>query len=450
MDIAPRSRRSAPAGTIRPDRRLVEVVATVALALVVAACGSSASPSPVTPAPSPTPVATPSPVPSATASTGPSSSAGPAPSLDPAAIAEIERQTAAIRQLEPLKTVAPAIVDEAQAKALLVDGFRKVNTPQNLADGEMLLRGLGLWTTDRSLEEVMLSFFESQVLGFYREADKRLYIVTRSGGFGPLERWTASHELTHALQDQHFDLGSLGLDRKDQGDRALAVRALVEGDALLTSTYWAQQNLTLPELLQMTAASSDPAQQAILDGLPAIVREQLMFPYLDGLTFAMRLQQEGGWAKVDAAYRDLPTSTEQILHPEKYLAGEKPIDVALPEGLATRMGPEWSKAMEDTLGELQLRTWLATAGSAADAKVAASDWGGDRVGLYRGPDGAWAIVIATAWDTPEAADRFSDAASKATSALPFAEVVSGGQGPMVLIGSDAAALEALRVEAQAP
>jgi len=450
MDIAPRSRRSAPAGTIRPDRRLVEVVATVALALVVAACGSSASPSPVTPAPSPPPVATPSPVPSATASTGPSSSAGPAPSLDPAAIAEIERQTAAIRQLEPLKTVAPAIVDEAQAKALLVDGFRKVNTPQNLADGEMLLRGLGLWTTDRSLEEVMLSFFESQVLGFYREADKRLYIVTRSGGFGPLERWTASHELTHALQDQHFDLGSLGLDRKDQGDRALAVRALVEGDALLTSTYWAQQNLTLPELLQMTAASSDPAQQAILDGLPAIVREQLMFPYLDGLTFAMRLQQEGGWAKVDAAYRDLPTSTEQILHPEKYLAGEKPIDVALPEGLATRMGPEWSKAMEDTLGELQLRTWLATAGSAADAKVAASDWGGDRVGLYRGPDGAWAIVIATAWDTPEAADRFSDAASKATSALPFAEVVSGGQGPMVLIGSDAAALEALRVEAQAP
>jgi hypothetical protein len=450
MDIAPRSRRSATSGARRSPRHLVEVLAAAALALVVAACGSSASPSPVTPAPSPTSVATPSPVPSATASTGPSSSAGPAPSLDPAAIAGIERQVAEIRQLEPLRTVATAIVDEAQAKALLVDGFRKVNTPQNLADGEQLLRGLGLWSTDRSLEEVMLSFFESQVLGFYRDTDEKLYIVTRSGGFGPLEQWTTSHELTHALQDQHFDLGSLGLDRKDQGDRALAVRALAEGDALLASTYWAQANLTLQELLQMTAASSDPAQQAILDGLPAIVREQIMFPYLDGLSFAMRLQQEGGWEKVDAAYRDLPASTEQVLHPEKYLAGEKPIDVALPEGLATRMGPGWSKAMEDTFGELQLRTWLATAGSAVDAKAAASDWGGDRVGLYRGPNDTWAIVLATAWDTPEASDRFTGAALEAAGSLPYADLVTGGQGPVLLIGSDTAVLDTLRLEALAP
>jgi hypothetical protein len=296
----------------------------------------------------------------------------------------------------------------------------------------------------------MLSFFESQVLGFYRDTDKKLYIVSRSGGFAPLERYTASHELTHALQDQHFDLGSLGLDRKDQGDRALAVRALMEGDALLASTYWAQANLTLQELLQMTAASSDPAQQAILDGLPAIVREQIMFPYLDGLSFAMRLQQEGGWEKVDAAYRDLPASTEQVLHPEKYLAGEKPIDVALPDGLAKRLGPGWSLATEDTLGELQLGTWLATASSAVDAKAAASDWGGDRIGLYRGPDGTWAIVLATAWDTPAAADRFSSAAREAASKLPFAEVIPGAKGPVVLIGSDAAVLDTLRLEALAP
>jgi hypothetical protein len=352
--------------------------------------------------------------------------------------------------LEPLKTVAPAIVDEAQAKALLVDGFRKVNTPQNLADGEQLLRGLGLWSTDRSLEEVMLSFFESQVLGFYRDTDKKLYIVSRSAGFGPLERYTASHELTHALQDQHFDLGSLDLDRKDQGDRALAIRALVEGDASLASTYWAQANLTLAEILQMAAATTDPTQQAILDGLPAIVREQLTFPYLDGLTFAMRLQQEGGWEKVDAAYRDLPASTEQVLHPEKYLAGEKPIDVALPDGLAKRLGPGWSLATEDTLGELQLRTWLATASPAVDAKAAASDWGGDRVGLYHGPNDAWAIVLATAWDTPEASDRFMGAALEAAGALPYADLVSGGQGPVVLIGSDAAVLDTLRLEALAP
>ncbi len=342
------------------------------------------------------------------------------------------------------------MVDEAQAKVLLVDDFRTNNTPQNLADGELLLRGLGLWSTDRSLEEVYLSALESQVLGFYRDTDEKLYIVSRSGGFGPLERYTASHELTHALQDQHFDLGSLGLDRKDQGDRALAVRALVEGDASLVSTIWAQANLTLQDLLQVAAMASDPAAQAVLDGLPAIMREQLLFPYVDGLAFVTRLQQGGGWDAVNGAYGDLPASTEQILHPDKYLAGEKPIDVALPDGLAGRLGPGWSKAAEDTLGELQLRVWLQAPGSTVDPKVSASDWGGDRVGLYRGPDGAWAIVLATAWDTAEASDRFAGAALEAAGALPFAEVVSGGQGPVVLIGSDEAVLDTLRLEALAP
>jgi len=77
----------------------------------------------------------------------------------------------------------------------------------------------------------------------------------------------------------------------------------------------------------------------------------------------------------------------------------------------------------------------------ATAKAAASDWGGDRVGLYRGPDGAWAIVLATAWDTPAAAARFRPAADKVAAGLPHARVVDGAQGPALVVGSDPAVLD---------
>src|SRR6202008_1744154 len=93
------------------------------------------------------------------------------------------------------------------------------------------------------LADVFVKLLESQVGGLYVPSDKKLYVVSKEGGVGPLERFLYSHEYTHALQDQNFDLQAFQPDSlHDQSDRQLARQALVEGDAYVTVTYWLQKN----------------------------------------------------------------------------------------------------------------------------------------------------------------------------------------------------------------
>ncbi len=347
---------------------------------------------------------------------------------------------AVIRQLDWKKPIEPKLIDEAEARRIIAADSEKKVPPGTFEGLETLYRGLGLMAGDRHLLDLTLDALEGQILGFYREDDRSLYIVERSGGIGPIEKYTISHELTHALQDQHFGLGGLGLDAIGEDDRVVAARALPEGDASLASLYWVQQNLSLADLGAIAKAAADPAPQAALDALPPIVRESIVFPYVSGLSFVMGLQLRGGWPAVDAAYRDPPISTEQVLHPERYATHEKPVPVALPADLTARLGSGWSLATEDTFGELGLGVWLRQANDKAAADAAASGWGGDRVGLYRGPDGAWAVVLRTAWDDPTAAARFAAAAKPVVAQLTHASLGADAQGPVVLVGSDDAVL----------
>src|SRR5262249_5212155 len=154
---------------------------------------------------------------------------------------------------------------------------------------------------------------------------------------------------------------------------------LVEGDATLSMTDWQLQNLgpaDFTELLQ--EAAGDPST-AELQSLPAILRESLMFPYIQGLAFVQGLQMAGGWQKVDDAFSTPPASTEQILHPEKYAAGEAPVAVTLASDLAKKLGSGWTVPLVDTFGEFQLGVWLAGAPGIdkATADAAAAGWGGD-------------------------------------------------------------------------
>ena len=133
-------------------------------------------------------------------------------------------------------------------------------------------------------------------------------------------------------------------------------------------TQWAAGNLSQAELLEVVAAGSDPAVQAVMDRTPAILRDTLTFPYTSGFGFVTAAQTKGGWPAVDALYAKMPESTEQILHADKYAAGEAPIAVTLPADLASRLGAGWSVPLQDTFGEYQLSIWLRENGvPAADA-----------------------------------------------------------------------------------
>jgi hypothetical protein len=408
--------------------RLPLRIAVAALALVVAACDAG-----------PTQTA----VPSATASpsaTAPIATGTPHPDTE-VKLAEIRARVQQIRGLQPTGDVEPAVIDEATLRANLEAEFDAENTPEALAFTEELYVALGLLEPGVSLRDASLDLLSGQVAGYYSPERAELFVVSRSGGVGPVEWSTYAHEYTHQLQDQHFDLGDLGLDATDQSDRSLAVLALVEGDATATQSAWMQAAMTPEELGEVFQAGLDPAGLDALRRAPAIVRETSLFPYQAGLTFVMALLQARGEGAVDAAFADPPASTEQVLHPEKYLAHEAPLQVDV-AAVAARLGDGWAEVGRDTLGEELLRFWLREGGAtASDAIRAAAGWGGDRLVVLRGPAGELALALVTAWDSAADAAEFATAATAAADGLGLeARVVADGVEVRVSLGADAAAL----------
>jgi hypothetical protein len=406
-------------------------------ASLLAACGAT----PSSPSAQATEPASPSPTPTAPSASAAPSASGPAPSEDAAATyARINREVQEIRGLDERTPVEPRIVSPDELSAVIRGSFDKDYPPDKVALDERLYQRLGLLDPDQALAEVYVDLLESQVAGLYDPATEQLYVLSKAGGVGPVEQVFYSHEYDHALQDQHFDLEAYmdGLD--GQSDRQLARQALVEGDAYVLMTYWLQQHLGPSELAEVIAASSDPEALAALDKIPPIVQAQLLFAATQGTQWAIGQQIAGGWEAIDQAFANPPASTEQILHADKWASREAPIAVSAPDELAARLGDGWSVALEDTLGEYQAGIWLG-----AGTEDAAAGWGGDRLTMVEGPDGAWGIGWRTAWDTTQDANEFTDAAQVRLRDLPVPSriVAPGGSEVTILIASDDAGLLAL-------
>ena len=369
----------------------------VLLGLVFAACGPSPTPSP---------------------SLSPSQPLTAPPDAG-AIYRAIAAQVSTIRQLDAPDRVEPEVIDGPTLVANLANEFATSNPPAEIAKSERVLKTMGLLPADAGLAKIYLELQGSQVIGYYDPTVKKLFIVSRDGALGPIEELTYAHEFTHELQDKHFDLTSLGLDTiKDDSDRALALLGLVEGDAVSAQTAWMTANLTPAQLAQVAAEAADPAMVAVLARTPRILLETSLFPYQAGATFVAQLQAEGGYGSVNAAYKNLPTTTEQILHRNASPASLVPVRPEVPTNLASFFGAGWTATAQDTFGELQTRVWLREGGVAGDiARIAAEGWGGDRLALMDGPGGATAVAWITAWDSPSDAQAFESAANVAIAGL---------------------------------
>ena len=456
----PAARRDEEDGE-KPRRRWVRGLAiVVALVLVLAAAAGyviegGLGPVPVRPSPAPSAAA-----PSAASSVVPAASGSPAVAGSPAAaaldaeIAAVEAQVPPLRGLEPLATVPTRVIDAAQLRTLLISELDAPATAAaTVAEQDLLVR-LGMADPGVDLRAVSLAMLTSQVLGLYDPASRSMVAVDRNGDFGLVGRFTIAHEYTHALQDQHFDFARLGVNDAFPTDRVLAVRALIEGDASLLGSQWLPAHVTLADLPEIAGLVVQAMQPVVPPGTPPLVGAQLLFPYLDGLSFATSLHAAGGWAAVDAAYARLPSSTAEILHPERYAAGWAPTAVMAPD-LSRALGPGWSRTREDTLGELTFRTWLGGSAGTAAASLAAN-WQGDGLASWTGPGGAWAIAWRSTWTTGQAAGSVAVAAG----ALLDTAVTSGGSGPHAVrvadrsvtlyVASDVASLGRIAAAGPAP
>jgi hypothetical protein len=392
--------------------------AALMLALALGGCGSDTR----TPVPTAAPTAAPP-------FSGPTPTKGATSRPAAEVFAEIRGQVVGIRGLQPTAAVEPVTIDEAQLRKNLEAEFDATYTLGQLKDTEDLLISLGLLPGGSSLRTLTLDLQAGQVAGYYSPEKNELFVVNRTGTLGPVDEATYAHEFTHQLQDQHFDLEALGIDSVDQSDRSLARLALVEGDAVSVQTTWMTANLDAREMGELLKAALDPAALEALNSAPAYLRDTAIFPYQDGLAFVTRLLAKGGYPAVDAAFADPPDSTEQILHADKYLTREAPVAVKVPSATPDVLGAGWTMVGQDTLGELILRTWLTDGGVAATAaRTAAAGWGGDRLALYRGPDGKTAVLLRTTWDTPGDAEDFAAAARTAVSKLIADGAVSSDPG----------------------
>jgi hypothetical protein len=382
----------------------------VALAFAIAACGST------TQTPKPSSTAGNAASPSSVAS-GAGASSGGSSTADQVVYAQIESQVQALRGLTATSPVTPVLLDSKGVADWLAKANEAQTNHQAMADESRLFIHLGLLPEGSSLEQMELDLEAGQVVGFYDSVSKGLYVLSESGGVGALEKLTFSHEYTHALQDQNFGLDKLALYAPDQSDRDLARLAVPEGDASMLMTQWAIKYMSLVDLAQIAGASLIGPQADQLAAAPPILRETLMFPYQDGLAFVQGIYNKGGWEAVNQLYANPPDSTSQILHPDLYTRHVEPVALTVPAVPSSLTG--WKLTMQDTLGELALRVWLESKSSEGTngPSAAVSSWAGDRVGLYEGPNGDWAVAIHTAWSTAAGRDAFNLAAAQTLAGL---------------------------------
>lgn len=428
--------------------------------------GPSGTPGPSTP---PSAVAGASPSVSGPPSPAPASPATPSSSgelpVDPAVearIREIIQQVPGIRGLEPLEEVPFRFITAERFRADLRELFSAENPAASVAAEEDMLKRLGLLKPEADLEELVLELYGSQVAAFYDTRTGSFTVVQRQAGadFTSADALVVAHEYVHALQDQRFDLEGTQVTDPAEGDRALGVLGLIEGDAVAVMIDWAVANLTFEEILGLQEAVT-PADQELLESMPPVLRRQLEFPYTDGFMFVNAIRSAGnGNGAVDAAFGDRPVSTEQIMHPEKYLEREDPVVVELPD-VAAALGQDWAESYRLTLGQMLTGVLVADGQAAPPPTVpgllpplpnaeAAAGWGGDRLISLDGPDDTWALVWQTAWDSAADAGEFSAATQAAMDDLRFpheivaSSVVDQLDSPvLVLVASDEATLEQL-------
>jgi len=303
--------------------------------------------------------------------------------------------------------VAPELMTRSALTDYLVATIDEEDR-EDLADIQELYWILGLLDPSVELYPLFLDLLGEQVLGLFNLETDELLVVADSLPLDGLGKITMAHELVHALQQQWFDARRLVEESESNQDRALAMTALLEGDAQLSSTVYAAANLSLAEMLEMLPKAKESGVQ-VFQSAPEVIQKTLLFPYQAGADFVSSVQQSPGiWRQVNQIYSRPPVSTEQILHPAKYAAGENPIPVSLPTG-ASLIEEDWELVMEDVFGEFLLRTYLETGLPRPQSIRAASGWGGDRFRLLKDDSGRSLFVAVFLWDTSIDAGEFFEA-----------------------------------------
>lgn len=325
-----------------------------------------------------------------------------------AATAEVLQETSEIRKLPILRPVRSGAQSRDEIEQMLVRNLNENASAEEMRASELVLKKLGLVPADFQLRPFIIKLYAEQVAGYYEPKTQEFYLADWIDIDG--QKPVIAHELTHALQDQHFNLRRFEKWPKHDSDAELAAHSLVEGDASFLMMQYIVRNpeRQLAFMKSMGATGASATEQ--IEKAPRVLRETLLFPYFQGMGWVAGVYKQGGWDAVSAAYKDLPKSTEQILHNDKYAAGEPPVKVNLRD-ISASLGRGWKMADNDVEGEWGYYLILDQILASPDvSKKASAGWGGDRYALFTGPKAADVLVAQkTVWDSEQDAHEFFDA-----------------------------------------
>ncbi len=332
-----------------------------------------------------------------------------AQNLDEEMLSQIEDDMQEVRELELLDPidVSTMTLEEYQEQTRdQLDDYPAESWERDRA----ALVAMGLLDEDADIQDIYTQAYGGSFVGYYDPATDEMVLIAFSDGeeLSPLGQVTYAHETVHALQDQHFDLEEMLTDSLEgNGDGALASRSLIEGDAMTAEAQYLLDNRALArayleEIMEIQSKSPD-----LIGDVPGFLVAQIGFPYEHGVVFVQYLYDEGGWDLVNEAYAEPPTSTEQIIHPEKYLDGEEPVDVVV-DDFSEVLGDDWEEIEADTYGEFGVMTLLGESDlTTRQISRASEGWGGDAYSIMMSEDDELAVVWQTEWDSERDARQFA-------------------------------------------
>jgi hypothetical protein len=314
-----------------------------------------------------------------------------------------------------MSQVPCVIATRDDIKKFLVETIKTKLPPEKVKREEIVYKAIGVIPDTYNYEKGIIALYVGQIGGYY-DPEKKHFVMADWIPEG-LQSEVAVHELTHALQDQHYDLEKMLDPKQENGDMLLAYAALVEGDAMLVMTDHARaqsgkksllEEATVDDLVQQQQGGVSSGERDDPNVIPETLRRILLFPYTEGVRFSHTLLRKGmGYQEIDDSFKAPPQSTREILHPEVYLdqtaqkASIPSIDEFVPEYRSARV------VYSDTLGEFIIQATLCASPLVGDScKGAAQGWLGDRVVIFEGEAAPREVLWITKWESVAEAQEF--------------------------------------------
>lgn len=323
---------------------------------------------------------------------------------------EVLHQMSELTGLPIKAALQKRLINREEVKKYLQENIAKDTTPQEMHVQEAELQALGLVSRDFKLQDFLLDFYTEQAAGFYDPHRKTMFIA--DWATPDMQKLILSHELTHALQDQNFDLIKFMQADKGNDDATNTRQAIVEGHATAAMMQQLVAPMSLGDLPALEPIMTQVIHQQfeefpIFSKAPFFFRMEALFPYIQGMGFMQSGLKRGGWAELNKLFSNPPRTTREIFVPGVYFDHQPPVSITLPKPALLADSKGLNLLTDNIMGSLGYYALIGQFISEDEAKKLSPELTGDRFLLYEGPAAKqYTLLARTRWSDSETALAF--------------------------------------------